>query len=100
LKGKAQNIVEGCKLYYCGGKRTRNGVGICLRWYWQDKVIDVQRISERIMRMKLVTPRRNIVSAYEPQQGCEQWEKDWFLTNWRMRLTGYQVWRRLLLKEN
>ena len=41
-------------------------------------MIDVQRISERIMRMKLVTPGRDIVSAYAPQQGCEQWEKDQF----------------------
>ena len=43
-------------------------------------MIDVQRISERMMKMKLVTPGRNhnIVSAYAPQQGCEQWEKDQF----------------------
>ena len=57
--GKARNLGGGCKLYYCGGKRPRNEVEICLSSYWQDKVIDVQRISERMMLMKLVTPGRN-----------------------------------------
>ena len=94
-KGKARNLGEGCKLYYCGGKRPRNGVRLCLSSYWQDKAIDVQRISERMMTMKLVTPGRNynIVSAYAPQQGCEQWEKDQFwnqLENAISRIPGVE----------
>ena len=79
-KGKARNIGDGCKLYYSGGNRPRNGVGICLNSYWQDKVIDVQRKSDRIIWMKLVTPGKNfnIISAYAPQQGCDQEEKTAF----------------------
>ena len=79
-KGKARNIGDGCKLYYSGGNRPRNGVGICLNSYWQDKVIDVQRKSDRIIWMKLVTPGKNfnIISAYAPQQGCDQEENTAF----------------------
>ena len=68
--GKARNIGEGIKLYYSGGGRPKNGVAICLKEEWQDKVIAVERKSDRIMSMKLVTPRQtyNIVSAYAPQQ--------------------------------
>ena len=76
--GKARNIGEGIKLYYSGGGRPKNGVAICLKEEWQDKVIAVERKSDRIMSMKLVTPRQtyNIVSAYAPQQGCQEEEKD------------------------
>lgn len=79
-KGKARNIGDGCKLYYSGGDRPRNGVGICLSNYWQDKVIAVERKSDRIITMKLVTAgdRYNIISAYAPQQGCSQDEKNEF----------------------
>ena len=78
--GKARFIGDGIKLYYSGGTRPRNGVAICLQEEWQDKVIDVARKSDRIITMKLVTPKRtyNIVSAYAPQQGCEEEEKDRF----------------------
>jgi len=81
-KGKARKLGEGCKLYYCGGSRPNNGVGICLSDYWQDRDIDVQRISERSMVMKLVTPGKNynIVSAYAPQQGCSPEDKKEFWT--------------------
>ena len=52
--GKARNLGDGCKLYYNGGKQPRNGVGICLSEYWQDKVISVERKSDRRIAMKLV----------------------------------------------
>ena len=80
--GKARNIGEGIKLYYSGGGRPKNGVAICLKEEWQDKVIAVERKSDRIMSMKLVTPRQtyNIVSAYAPQQGCQEEEKETFWT--------------------
>jgi len=55
---KARNIGEGIKLYYSGGGRLKNGVAICLKEEWQDKVIEVERKSDRMMNMKLVTPRQ------------------------------------------
>ena len=66
--GIARALGDGYKLYYCGGKKARNGVGICLSEYWQDKVIAVERKPERIIYMKLVIPGMtiNIVSVYAP----------------------------------
>lgn len=54
----------------------------CLSNYRQDKVIKVQRMSDRVMAMKLVRPAKNfnIISAYVPQQGCSQEDKDGFCT--------------------
>ncbi len=64
--GKARNIGEGVKLYYSEGKKPRNGVAICLKEEWQDKIIEVNRKSDRIISMKLVTPQRtyNVISVY------------------------------------
>lgn len=78
--GKARTIGDGYKLYYSGGGRPRNGVAICLSEEWQERVIATERTSDRIMTMKLVTPERtyNIVTAYAPQQGCEEEEKQRF----------------------
>ena len=78
--GKARNLGDRCKLYYGGGKQPRNEVGICLSEYWQDKVISVERKSDRIIAMKLVITGMSItiLSAYAPQQGCSQEEKDLF----------------------
>ena len=66
--GKARNLGDGVKLYYCGGKKARNGVGICLSSEWQDKVISVERKPDRIITMKLVIPGMsiNIISVYDP----------------------------------
>jgi len=61
--GKAKNIEEGIKLYYSGKGRPKNGVAICLKEEWQDKAIEVERKSDRIMNMKLVTPGRPITSC-------------------------------------
>jgi len=79
-KGKARNLGDECKLYYSGGVKPRNGVGICLNEYWQDKVIDVVRKLDRLITMKLVTSAKNynIMSAYAPQQGCSEDEKNLF----------------------
>ncbi|XP_046862565.1 uncharacterized protein LOC124456072 [Xenia sp. Carnegie-2017] len=78
--GKARNIGKSYKLYYSGGGKPKNGVAICLSEEWQDKVIEIQRKSDRIIIMKLVTPDKtfNIVTAYAPQQGCEKDEKQRF----------------------
>ena len=78
--GKARNLGDGFKLYYSGGGKPRNGIGICLSEEWQDKVIETNRKSDRVMTMKLVTPDKtyNIITAYAPQQGCDKEEKQRF----------------------
>ena len=77
---KAREIGEGYKLYYSGASTTRNGVGIILHSEWQDKILEVKRKSDRVMSIKLVVGKRilNIISAYAPQTGCSQEEKEHF----------------------
>ena len=50
---KARELVDGCKLFHSGGKKVRNGVGICVRNH-QDKVLEVCRTSDRVMAVKIV----------------------------------------------
>ena len=80
---KAKEIGEGFKLYYHGICRARNGIGIILSKEWQDKILKIKRISDRIMTMKLVSGNTmlNIISGYAPQVGCSQQEKDQFYEN-------------------
>ena len=79
----AKEIGEGFKLYYHGIFRARNGIGIILSKEWQDNILEIKRISDRIMTMKLVSGNTmlNIISVYAPQVGCSQPEKDQFYEN-------------------
>ena len=63
---------DGCRLFFSGGKRGRNGVVICVRNH-QDKVLEVCRSSDRVMAVKIVLSDKvwNIISAYESQVGCD-----------------------------
>ena len=80
---KAKEIGEGFKLYYHSICRARNGIGIILSKEWQDKILEIKRISDRIMTINLVSGNTmlNIISVYAPQVGCSQQEKDQFYEN-------------------
>ena len=70
---KAREPGDECKLFYSGGKKARNGIGIYVRNH-QDKVLEVCRTSDRVMAMKIVLSDNVwiIVSAYTPQVGCDE----------------------------
>ena len=65
--------------------KPRNGVGLCLKEEQQDKIIEISRKSERIMLMKLATSNKtyNIITAYAPQQGCEDEKRRSFGMNYQ-----------------
>ena len=69
---KARDIGEGYKLYYHGESSQKNGVAVVLSADLKTKAVDVKRISDRIMVVKLVLDcgTVNIISAYAPQVGC------------------------------
>ncbi|XP_068209189.1 craniofacial development protein 2-like [Palaemon carinicauda] len=77
----ARELGEGCKLYYSGANmEERNGVGIILSKELKDNLIKVTKKNYRIMNLKLglgVTIV-NVMSAYAPQTGCTEEEKDTF----------------------
>ena len=50
---KARNIGGGCKLFYNGADGRKNGIGIVLREELAESVLEVKRVSDRLMAMKL-----------------------------------------------
>ncbi|KAK3539760.1 hypothetical protein QTP70_013192 [Hemibagrus guttatus] len=67
---KARSIGAGFKLFYYGVDSKRNGVGVVLKEEFVRNVLEVKRVSNRVML--------NVVSGYAPQVGCELEEKERF----------------------
>ena len=66
--------------WYSSSSSDTNGVGILVRQELAEDVIEVEKISDRIMRIKIVfgTTINNIISVYAPQVGRPNTEKDAF----------------------
>ena len=77
---KAREIGESYKMFYHGYNTKKNGVAIVVGEKWRDNILEVNRISDRIITAKLLidTININIVSAYAPQVGCTDEEKEEF----------------------
>ena len=77
---KARNIGVGYKLFYNGADGRKNGIGIVVREELAESVLEVKRVSDRLMHMKLEIKGSilNIVSAYAPQVNNSMEEKNDF----------------------
>ncbi|KAK3548121.1 hypothetical protein QTP70_004879 [Hemibagrus guttatus] len=77
---KAHSIGAGFKLVYHGVDTKRNGVGVVLKEEYRGNVLEVKRVSDRVMSLKLEIEgvMLNVVSGYAPQVGCELEEKERF----------------------
>ena len=77
---KAKNIGGGCKIFYNGADGRKNGIGIVLREELAESVLEVKRVSDRLMAMKLEVNGSilNIVRAYAPQVNNSMEEKNDF----------------------
>ncbi|KAK3560243.1 hypothetical protein QTP86_004004 [Hemibagrus guttatus] len=77
---KARSIGAGFKLFYYGVDSERNGVGVVLKEEFVRNVLEVKRVSDRVMSLKLEFEgvMLNVVSGYAPQVGCELEEKERF----------------------
>ena len=80
----ARELGEGYKILYSGEKSSRNGVGVILSPEFKEKVVEVSRPSDRLIKLKLVIAGEifNIVSAYAPQSGETEKIKEEFLKHW------------------
>ena len=67
--GAKAREIDGYKLWYSGGTRARNGVGILVEKELTERVVEVRRYSDRIMSIKLVLGAVvfNVISVYAPQ---------------------------------
>ncbi|KAK3516211.1 hypothetical protein QTP70_006361 [Hemibagrus guttatus] len=77
---KARSIGAGFKLFYYGVDSKRNGVGVVLKEEFVRNVLEVKRVSDRVMSLKVEIEgvMLNFVSGYAPQVGCELEEKERF----------------------
>ncbi|KAK3531696.1 hypothetical protein QTP70_025924 [Hemibagrus guttatus] len=75
---KARSIGAGFKLF--GVDSKRNGVGVVLKEEFVRNVLEVRRVSDRVMSLKLEIEgvMLNVVSGYASQVGCELEEKERF----------------------
>jgi hypothetical protein len=77
---KARDIGDGYKLLYYGTRSDRNGVAIAVAEDLRDKITQVERLTDRLMAVSIDTGHTTIrvVSAYAPQTGCCEEDKDAF----------------------
>ena len=75
---KVRNIGGGCKLFCNGADGRKNGIGIVVREELAESVLEVKRMSDRLMAIKLEVKRSilNMVSAYAPQVNNSMEEKN------------------------
>ena len=77
---KARKIGGGCKLFYNRADGRKNGIGIVVSQELAESVLEVKRVSDRLMTMKLEVKGfiLNIVSVYAPQVNTNMEEKNDF----------------------
>ena len=82
-ESKARNIGGGCKLFYNGADGRRNEIDIVVREELVESVLEVKRVSDRLMAIKLEVKGSilNIVSTYAPQVNNSM-EKNDFGKTW------------------
>jgi hypothetical protein len=68
------------KFYWKGGELGISGVGILIAEKYVDKVVEVRRVSDRLILLRLLVGKTivNVISAYAPQVGRPEREKEDF----------------------
>lgn len=83
-RGASARMVEGkdtrYKVFWVGNNGGTAGVGILLSEEWVEKVYEVNRISDRLMLIKLAMDKvvLTVLSCYAPQVGLDDTVKDAF----------------------
>ncbi|XP_063537823.1 uncharacterized protein LOC134747173 [Cydia strobilella] len=75
---KSRDIGNDYQLIYHGTSTQRNEVGIILNPHLKQRIIKIERKSDRLIMIKLALDNQqplNIISAYAPQVGCPNQEK-------------------------
>ncbi|XP_070004454.1 uncharacterized protein [Nicotiana sylvestris] len=72
--GSRARDADGYKFWYSGVMKGKNEVGILVDRDLRESVVEVRRISDRLMTIKLVVGEctLNVVSAYAPQVGLDE----------------------------
>ena len=77
---KARNIRGGCKLFYNGADGRKNRIGIAVREELAESVLEVKRVSDRLMAMKLRVKGSilNIIRTYASQVNSMEEKNDFW----------------------
>ena len=80
FRGGGCRYIENHKLWWSRGEVSLNGVGVVVGENLIDKVIEVERHGDRIIKLKLLLEGiiYNFISAYAPQVGRSRKEKERF----------------------
>nr|XP_009797627.1 PREDICTED: uncharacterized protein LOC104244025 [Nicotiana sylvestris]XP_016450020.1 PREDICTED: uncharacterized protein LOC107774879 [Nicotiana tabacum] len=97
ITGKRLRNADGHKLWYSGGSKDKNKVGILVDKELRETVVEVRRVSDRLMAIKLVVGglTLNVISAYAPPTGLDEevkrhfWEGGDFNGHIGMSAGGY-----------
>ena len=81
IKGKDTRY----KLHWSGNDKGTTGVGVFVAEEWIEKVFEVQRVSDRILLVKLIVGQCvvTLLSVYTPQSGLSDVDKDLFFDQLR-----------------
>jgi hypothetical protein len=79
-KGEGARMIGDCKFFWIGCDEGTSGVGILVAKSWIEHVIEVKRINQRMMvlRIRIGKSVLNLVSVYAPQVGRAMNEKEEF----------------------
>ena len=83
-RGESARMITGkdsrYKFYWVGNQAGNKGVGVLVKEKWVENVMNVTRINDRLMMLKLIFGRQivTIVSTYAPQVGLDEATKDVF----------------------
>ncbi|XP_009603174.1 uncharacterized protein [Nicotiana tomentosiformis] len=72
--GAKARDADGFKLWFSGCERGKNKVGILVDRDLKELVVEVRRVTDRLMAIKLVVggSTLNAISAYAPQAGLDE----------------------------
>ena len=79
-KGGSARMIGGYKFFWVGCKEGISGVGVMVAKAWVDNVVEVRRVSDRMIVVRLSVGKvvLNVVSVYAPQVGRLMEEKEEF----------------------
>ena len=87
------------KLFWRGGEKGIHGVGMLVADRWIEKVLEVRRVSERVMVVREIVGRSmlNLISVYAPHTGWSKVVKEEFLAMLVEVVSGIDSGERLLI---
>ena len=80
-KGEGARKLGDYKFFWMGSEKGIHGVGMLVADRWVEKVLEVKRVSERLLLLRVIVGKSvlNLLSIYAPQVGRPMEEKEEFL---------------------